>query len=46
MLIDFAHEALHEDDLGQAYRQAPQVARERVHIVEIVELHRVRKVQS
>jgi len=46
MLINFSHEAFHEDHLGQTDRQAAQVARERVHVVEVMKLHCVRKIQS
>jgi len=44
-LVDFAHESLHEDDLRQADGQTTQVARERVHVIEVMKLHRVGKVQ-
>lgn len=46
MLVDFAHEALHEDDLRQTDGQRAKIARERVHVVEIVQLHRVREVED
>lgn len=45
-LVDLSHEPLHEDHLGKAYGQVPQVARKRIQVVEVVQLHGVRKVQN
>ena len=44
-MVDLAHEALQEDHLGQTDGQCPQVARERIQVVEVMQLHRVREVQ-
>ena len=45
-LINFPHEAFHEDDFRQADGQASEAARKRVHIVEVMQLHGVRKVEG
>ena len=45
-LVDAAHEALEEDDLGEADGEAAQVTREGVEVVEVMQLHGVREVQS
>ena len=46
MLINFAHEALHEDDLRQTDGEVAQTARKGVHVVEVVQLHGVREVEN
>lgn len=45
MLVDLSHEAFHEDDLRETNGQVAQITRKGVHVVEIVELHCVGKVQ-
>jgi len=45
VLIDFTHEAFHEDDLREADRETTEVARERVHVVEVVQLHCVGEIK-
>jgi len=44
VLVDLAHEALHEDDLRETDGHAAQVAGEGVHVVEVVQLHGVGEV--
>ena len=44
-LVDFAHESLHEDDFRETDGQTSKVAWKRIHVVEVVQLHRARKVQ-
>ena len=44
--VDAAHEAFQEDDFAQANAHAPQVAREAVEVVEVVQLHSVGEVQG
>ena len=45
MLVNLSHEPLHEDDLGKADGQVAEIAWKGVHVVEIVQLHGVGKVQ-
>lgn len=45
-VVDFAHETLHEYDLGQANTHVLELGREGLHLGEVVKLHRRREVEE
>ena len=44
-VVNLPHEAFHEDDFGQADAHRPQLGREGVKVIEIMQLHRRREIQ-